>query len=203
MTTTEIEVKFYLTNYESVRKRLLALGAHSKGRSFETNVRYEDDHHTLIQKKALLRLRQDTKTRLTYKSEPALKDNHFKVCRELEVEVSDFSTMNLILESLGFKKAQIYEKWRESFTLNKTSFCIDNMPFGNFLEIEGERKSIRDHAFEIGMDWDKRIILNYLEIFNVLKRKLNLTFTDLTFDNFAHIRFDPAEYLYLFEAGNG
>ena len=199
MIPTEIEVKFYLPNLKSIRKRLLALGAHSKGR-FETNFRYEDAHHTLIQKKALLRLRRDTKTRLTYKSEPPVKDNHFKVFRELEVEVSDFATMNLILESLGFQKVQTYEKWRETLTLNGTSFCIDNMPFGNFLEIEGKKKSIRDQAFEIGMHWEKRIILNYLELFDILKRKLNLTFSDITFDNFANFKFDPAEYLYLFEA---
>ncbi len=99
----EIEVKFFLPDMASVRKIVEGLGAKSLGREFETNIRFEDEKHTFAGTGRLLRLRKDSKAKLTFKSRSAQSDDQFKVRRELEVEVSDYSTMKLILESLGFK----------------------------------------------------------------------------------------------------
>ena len=196
----ETEVKFNLSDVQSVRERIMELGADVKNRVFETNMRFDDVHESLLRNKSLLRLRRDAKNRLTYKSEPAIKDDQFKTFRELEVQVSDFTTMKLILEHLGFHQAQIYEKWRETFIFNDTILCLDTMPFGDFLEIEGKKESIQQLASQIGLLWEKRILLNYLAIFDIIKRQLNLSFYDVTFGNFNNIRFDMAQYLNLIEA---
>ena len=182
-----------------IRDRIIELSAVSRGRVFETNIRFDDADNHLIEKKSLLRLRQDTKTILTFKSEPPFKDDQFKILRELEVEVSDFTTMKHILESLGFREEQVYEKWRETFILNRTNLCLDTMPYGDFLEIEGQKDDIKKLASQIGLKWKKRILLNYLAIFDIIKQKLNLPFYDVTFSNFINIRFDLAEYLDLLE----
>jgi adenylate cyclase class 2 len=195
----EIEVKFYLSDMDAIRDRILELGAVSRGRFFETNLRFDDADNGLLQKKSLLRLRRDTKTILTFKSEPPFKDNQFKILRELEVEVSDFDTMKDILESLGFREEQVYEKWRETLNLNHVSLCLDTMPYGNFLEIEGEKEAIKQLASRIGLQWNKRILLNYLAIFDVIRKKSNLPFYDVTFSNFINIKFDVAKYLDLLE----
>jgi adenylate cyclase class 2 len=202
MEQLETEVKFYLPDIESVQQRILALGAESKGRVFENNVRYEDENKTLIRKKSLLRLRRDTKTTLTFKSSPPAASTEFKIFNELEVEVSDFETMNRILENLGLHSEQIYEKWRETFILDRTGFYLDTMPYGTFLEIEGSDKDIRTHAASLGLNWQKRILLNYLEIFEMIRQTLNLSFKDLTFKNFENIRVDMAAFLGKFEAGD-
>jgi len=199
MENLEIEVKFYLSDMDSIRDRILEIGAVPRGRVFETNLRFDDADNHLIQKKSLLRLRQDTKTTLTFKSEPAFKDDQFKILKELEVEVSDFSTMKHILESLGFREEQVYEKWRETFILNHTNLCLDTMPYGDFLEIEGQKQDIKKLASEIGLKWKKRILLNYLAIFDIIRQKSNLLFYDVTFSNFINIRFDIAKYLDLLE----
>jgi adenylate cyclase class 2 len=196
----EIEVKFYLSDMDTIRDRILELGAVSMGRIFETNLRFDDADNSLIEKKSLLRLRRDTKTILTFKSEPAFKNDQFKILKELEVEVSDFATMKHILESLGFREEQVYEKWRETFRLNSANLCLDTMPYGDFLEIEGQKEDIKKLASQIGLKWKKRILLNYLEIFDVIKQKSNLPFYDVTFSNFINIRFDLAEYIDLLEA---
>ncbi len=202
MEQLETEVKFYLPDIESVQQRILALGAESKGRVFENNVRYEDENKTLIRKKSLLRLRRDTKTTLTFKSSPPAASTEFKIFNELEVEVSDFETMNRILENLGLHSEQIYEKWRETFILDRTGFYLDTMPYGTFLEIEGSDKDIRTHAASLGLNWQKRILLNYIEIFEMIRQTLNLSFKDLTFKNFENIRVDMAAFLGKFEAGD-
>ena len=138
----EVEVKFYLPDIELVRNHILALKPQHDGKLFETNIRFEDSDHTLVRKKSLLRLRQDEDVTLTFKSEPPNKESQFKIHNEWEVEVSDFSTMKHILESVGFHEEQIYEKWRETFIYQGTILCLDALPFGNFIEIEGNKKRL-------------------------------------------------------------
>jgi adenylate cyclase class 2 len=202
MEQLEIEVKFYLPDIERMQRRILALGAESKGRVFENNVRYEDENNTLIRKKSLLRLRRDAKTILTFKSSPPVASTEFKVFNELEVEVSDFETMNRILENLGLHPEQLYEKWRATLILDQTGFYLDTMPYGTFLEIEGSEKDIRTYAASLGLNWQKRILLNYLEIFKIIRQTLSLNFKDLTFKNFENIRVDMAAFLGKLEAGD-
>jgi adenylate cyclase, class 2 len=202
MQQLEIEVKFYLSDMESLQGRLSQVGAESNGRVFESNVRYEDKNKTLIKKKALLRLRQDEKTILTYKSSPPVPSTEFKVFNELEVEVSDFITMNQILEQLGLHPEQTYEKWRETLILERTRLYLDTMPYGTFLEIEGSEKNIRKSADRLGLSWHRRILMNYLEIFEFLRQELNLKFKDLTFKNFESITIDMAALLDKMEAGD-
>lgn len=200
MEKLEFEVKFFLPDIQSLRQDILDLGARSQGRFFEKNLRFEDANKTLKGKKCLLRLRHDHKTTLTFKSPPPESSNQFKVLKEQEVEVGDFDTMNDILESLGFHCEQIYEKWRETLILENTQFCLDAMPYGNFLEIEGATKDIHQYARGLGLNWGKRILANYLEIFEILRKKLGLKFADLTFENFKEINLDVQNYLHLIEA---
>ena len=180
----EIEVKFHLPEIKPVRDSLLDIGAKNCGRIFETNIRFEDVSNSLRKQGILLRLRKDDRIRLTFKSSPSHPDTQFKVHRELEVEVGDFDTCHSILNGLGFHQEQTYEKWRETFVLNNTKFLIDTMPYGVFLEIEGQKSSIRKNADRLGLNWKKRILLNYLEIFEVVQREEGLDFNDITFENF-------------------
>jgi adenylate cyclase, class 2 len=201
MNHLEIEVKFYLSDMKFVRNRIIGLGAENKGRVFETNIRFEDTDKSLTRNKSLLRLRKDTKTTLTFKSEPKVKDDQYKVLKELEVETSNFSTMKLILESLGFYEEQRYEKHRETFVLKDTMLCLDTMPYGDFIEIEGSKGQIKKLASQIGLRWEKRIVLNYLSIFDIIKQQSDLPFSDVTFDNFKHVSVRMNQYLPVIEVG--
>ncbi len=202
MDNIEIEVKFYLKDIEGMRRNLLELGVESKGRVFETNIRYEDNQHRLIQKKTLLRLRKDEKTTLTFKSVPKTKSRDFKVFNELEVEVDDMATMGQILEALGFHPEQKYEKWRETLVLERTKMFLDRMPYGDFLEIEGQPQDIKNWIARLGLNWHRRILLNYLEIFEIIKKKHNLQIKDLTFKNFKNLNVDMTVLLDKLEAGH-
>jgi len=196
----ETEVKFFITDPAILREKLISLGALSCGNIFETNIRFEDKDKNLIKNKSLLRLRKDSKTTLTFKSRTPDADSRFKMLRELEVEVSDFSTAIKILESLGFIQEQIYEKWRETLVLGSTYFCIDKMPFGDFLEIEGNKGEIIEYSSLLGLDWEERILLNYLELFDILKKNLHIPFSDVTFENFKKVGADFSKYIYTIKA---
>jgi adenylate cyclase class 2 len=201
MEKLETEVKFFLKDIASMRRRMLELGIETKGRLFETNICYEDRDNTMIQKKTLLRLRQDEKTTLTFKSRPESNSSDCKVLSELEVEVGDMASMGQILEALGFHPEQRYEKWRETLMLDRTGLFLDTMPYGNFLEIEGLPQDIKTCASRLGLGWHKRILLNYLEIFEIIRKELNLKIKDLTFKNFANVKVDMAKFLDQLEAG--
>jgi adenylate cyclase class 2 len=185
MLPIETEVKFHLPDPSAVRTRLLAWGARSMGRSLERNIRFEDAGKNLIRRKSLLRLREDRRVTLAFKSVLPEADPAFKQLIELEVEVADFAAMQRILASLGYHPEQTYEKWRETLALDQTTYCLDTLPFGDFLEIEGTKEAILSAAKRLGLDWHKRILLNYLQIFDVIRNRESLTFADVTFSNFA------------------
>ncbi len=202
MTPLEIEVKFYLPDPELIRGAIRESGAQYRGETFERNIRFEDTDCSLIKKNALLRLRKtDGKAELTYKAEPPEKNRDFKIHRELEITVSDFDTAEAILSELGYRGKQVYEKYRETWSIKDAVLCLDQMPFGNFLEIEGRQEEIREIADSLGLDWDRRILFNYLAIFDRLKNETALSFTDVTFENFRDVDIDFAGFAGLFEAG--
>jgi adenylate cyclase class 2 len=185
MHPVETEVKFHVADPLDMRSRLLAIGARSLGRVLEHNIRFEDQSRNLLRNKSLLRLRQDRKSILTYKSVPVDADPAFKQLNELEVEIGDFDAMQRILMSLGFRPEQTYEKWRETLVVDQTCFCLDTLPFGDFLEIEGSKEAITHFSARLGLDWNRRILMNYLEIFDLIRARYKLPFRDVTFGNFA------------------
>jgi adenylate cyclase class 2 len=201
MGPVETEVKFHVADPFAMRMRLTALGARSLGRSHERNICFEDEGCSLIRRRCLLRLRQDRKTTLTFKSVPPDADPSFKQLVELETEVADFDAMRRILAALGYHPEQTYEKWRESLMLERTTFCLDALPFGDFLEIEGPKDTLIEVAGRLELDWRKRIVLNYLEIFDLIRTRHDLPFRDATFDNFAAAAVRIATVLPLLEAG--
>jgi adenylate cyclase, class 2 len=201
MKSLEIEIKFYIPDIDSIRARIRSLGAELKGSGFETNTRFDDEALHLTQGKKLLRLRQDSRCRLTVKAPPDDADAEFKIFRELEVDISDSQTMIAILEQLGFYPRQVYEKQRETYLFNHTELCLDTLPYGHFLEIEGGKDNIRKAAEAIGLNWEKRITANYLTLFATLQKHLNLPFEDVTFENFEKVEMDNSRIHEILEEG--
>lgn len=197
----EVEVKFHIDQPDLVGQRLAKIGAIAQPKAFETNLRFEDHRHTLKANHKLLRLRQDKGCRLTYKSKPPKSDSQCKVYRELEVEIGDFDTMRAILHELGYHTAQIYEKWRQIFLWKDVEICLDTMPYGTFLEIEGPQESIKLAAGRLHLSWEKRILENYLAMFEALRIHNNLPFKDVTFSNFENYSADISPIIKTFEAG--
>ncbi len=196
----EVEVKFHLSRPSDMRQRLDAIGATVQDKVFETNVRFEDQDCSLIKKSQLLRLRQDKTCRLTFKCPSRENDSECKIYQELEVGVSDLETMTAILNALGYQGVQVYEKWRQTFKWGNVVICMDTMPYGDFLEIEGPQTSIQAAAKALDLSWGKRILGNYLAIFEILRKRNHLPFNDVTFDNFKQYPIDIKTYLPLFEA---
>jgi adenylate cyclase class 2 len=202
MENIEIEIKFHLENPGATRTAIIALGAVSLGRAFESNHVLDNRGRTLFQNRSLLRLRQADRAWLTFKSPPSAPDREFKIRPELEVQVADFTTTRKIMQKLGFTTVRIYEKWRETFELGGTHFCIDALPYGDFLEIEGTAENIPVLSEKLGFAWERRSLLNYHELFELVKAEHLLPFADITFSNFEGIPVDMRKLSRRFEAGS-
>ncbi|BBO72437.1 hypothetical protein DSCA_63670 [Desulfosarcina alkanivorans] len=198
----EIELKFHISDFDDLRGRFLDLGALCiRRQTLEINARYDTGDNRLLERHCLLRLRKDVGATLTFKSPPPTAGTRFKRFRELEVGVSDFDTMEAILNALGYRRRQTYEKWRETWQAEGVTLCLDTMPFGRFLEIEGEPDAIMLMVRDLGLQWDRRILYSYLGIFEVLREKEELPFRDVTFDNFKAVSIPFERHCHRFETG--
>lgn len=191
----EKEIKFFISDPIQMREHLLAHKALlKKERLFEVNLRFDTKQQSLRANRQVLRLRQDDHVRLTYKDQSEFSEG-IADRRELEITVSDFETARSILEALGFEVFMIYEKYRTTFTLDQCEIVIDEMPFGNFIEIEGpSADTICDMALRLGLDWRKRITASYLDLFDRLITAHNLNITALTFSEFEGLYFSENEF---------
>jgi adenylate cyclase class 2 len=185
---TETEVKLYVPFLEAVQVRLERLGAQlTAPRVFERNIRYDNVQRTLTPRGVVVRLRQDTRTRLTYKDNGKARDG-IVTRTEIEVEVSDFDAMSAILMKLGYTPYMVYEKYRATYEIDDAEIVLDEMPYGSFVEIEGEEQKVADIMKRLELDRAPRMDGSYADLFERVKRHLGLTFTDLTFDNFKGVR---------------
>ena len=191
MNTTgiEIETKFYVRDLKKIETRLQALGAQLvQPRQFEQNLRFDLPDGSLRKTYRVLRLRQDEKAVLTYKGPGSNAVDGIRAREEWEVIVSDFATTQKILESLGYDIQFIYEKYRTTYTLKNSHVMLDEMPFGLFVEIEGEKQSdVLTLAEHLNLDKNGAIPDSYQVLFERVKDALGLSFRDLTFDNFTGI----------------
>lgn len=197
----ETEVKFFLADPAVLRHRLRTAGTVAKGEAFETNYRYDDPAQRLLTAHCLLRLRRDRRNFLTFKKPHPAGGRQFKTHEEIEIEVSDFDTAGQLLEALGFRRVQIYEKRRATFELKAVEICLDHLPFGHFLEIEGAPEAVPAVAETLGLSWPRRILANYLQIFAALRENLGLPFNDVTFAHFETVEADMGALIRRFEAG--
>lgn len=183
----ETEVKLYVADLRSVAEGLEGEGAKlTAPRVYERNVRYENIAKTLIPGSIVLRLREDSRVRLTYK-EGGMAVDGIVSRLEAEVVVSDFQTMDFILGKLGYFPAMIYEKYRTTYVLNDTEIVLDEMPYGNFVEVEGDSAAIEKVLKKLNLSSERRIPFSYSRLFDFVCANMGLKFNDLTFANFSGI----------------
>ena len=196
----ELEVKFYLTNLDKVQQSLEEAGAVLvQPRTYERNLRFDTLEGTLTRSSQLLRLRQDRAIWLTYKGPSEVKDG-VSSRTEIEFTVGSFENAQALLEALGYQVSMIYEKYRTVYELSGTLVTLDEMPFGNFAEVEGtDGATIQSVCKLLGLIWERRTLHSYAVLFQIVKKNLKQEFYDLTFENFAEIKVN-ADHLELASA---
>jgi adenylate cyclase class 2 len=190
----ELEIKLYLSDMPAFQRKVEALGGQlTEPRLHEINLRFDTPEGELTRTAQVLRLRKDTVARLTYKGPGETMDGvHAR--REIEFTVSDFQSAKALLETLGYRISLMYEKFRTTYTLDGLQVTLDEMPYGNFTEIEGSpAAAIHAVAEKLGINWEARILDSYTSLFERLRNQMNLTFRDLSFENFSALDITPTD----------
>jgi adenylate cyclase class 2 len=196
----ETEAKFYLTELSKIETRLHTLGAKLlQPRTHEINLRFDTPNRDLGRENRVLRLRQDEAVRLTYKDNSKFEGGALSR-REIEFNVSDFISARQFIEALGYEVVFTYEKYRTTYTLRsepqevikegrglETLLMLDELPYGDFVEIEGEMDQLKPIALQLGLAWEEAIPASYHELFERVSVNRKLTFRDLTYENFNDI----------------
>jgi adenylate cyclase class 2 len=173
VTDQEIEVKISIekTELERIRSTARGLGFEcSASLRPEKNTLFDFRDGRLTRESSALRLRSyGDETVLTYKG-PQVEDPELKIREEVETGVETFEAMERILKRVGLEPSFHYAKQREKFRLSRpggseVSLCIDETPFGWFVEIEGDPEDIRDVAARLGWSRDRFITRNYVDLY--------------------------------------
>jgi adenylate cyclase class 2 len=185
----EIEVKFLLSNLEALEFRLKDIGALCvQPRTYETNLRFDTPDRELTRTFQILRLRQDSAARVTYKG-PGEEQGGASLRQEIEITVSDFTIAQSLFEALGYQVVFMYEKYRTAYALDEVVVTLDEMPFGNFTEVEGpDGDRIHECADQLGLVWEVRNLDSYQVLFDRVQAALDLTFRDMSFENFKEVK---------------
>jgi adenylate cyclase class 2 len=181
----EIEAKFYVSDLEAIRKRLVNGGA---GIRFparrEQTLYFDTPDRRLGSREEILRIRMDAASRMTYKRQ----DGVFEDRTEIEVIVDDASEAQAILQALGYDVALVYEKLRETYEMAGVQVMLDELPLGSFVEVEGPSlAAIRASSKKLGLDWGKRVQVNYLALFEAARERVDFPLHDASFRTFSQL----------------
>ncbi|MBI9080622.1 MAG: class IV adenylate cyclase [Pseudodesulfovibrio sp.] len=170
----ECELKYLDININELSGRLAEVGAWNMGRYFESNLVFDYPDRSLKGASILLRLRErQGQAVLTVKRPPGVSvSSALKVFEEIETTVGDFSVMQAALEAVGFSVAFAYEKVREKWKYKECTICLDHLPFGDYVEIEGTEETVRVCAEAVGLDACKTSKATYHAL-NIEHRSVN------------------------------
>lgn len=179
----ETEAKFYVKDLKRVERRLRELGAHLvQPREHEINIRFDNPKGDLRREFKVLRLRKDSEARLTFKGPGEKREDGLLSRPEIEFTIGDFAAGTQFLEALGFEPVLFYEKFRETYEINHVHVMLDELPYGNFVEIEGEDiEAIRKTADALGLKWEAMVKAGYHALFERITGKFNLDSSQLSF----------------------
>lgn len=190
----EQEVKFYIQNLDGLIARTAATGADLvRERMFERNLRLDTPEGDFTKAQRVLRIRQDDQVRVTYKDN-ARSENGIITRTEIEFSTDSFEVTRKLFEALGYQVSVIYEKYRQVYRIGDVELMIDELPYGNFIEIEAPNAVLIEGVAQmLGLDWSKSIKTSYLGLFEIAREKLGFAFRDLTFDNFQDLHLTAAD----------
>jgi adenylate cyclase class 2 len=190
MNGQEIEAKFHIRDLKKIELRLLELKAQLiQPRVHEINLRFDRSDGELRNSQRVLRLRQDDKARFTFKGPSVEEEGGILSRQEIEFWVGDFESAKQFLEALGFQVVVFYEKFRTTYDLNNTHIMLDELPYGSFIEIEGDNaEAIHNISDLLGLNWDAMIKAGYHALFERVAGKYGLESSQLSFTALENVK---------------
>ena len=161
----ETELKLRIPATEPYRGLLKALGFHEVTPAQpESSVLWDRLGELRAAGSALRTRRYAGEFRLTWKG-PKVPDALLKIRPELETGVEDAEALEAILQALGFAPVLRMEKVRAVWLRAELEACLDETPFGCYLELEGEPQAIHAAMESLGLAPDRAEPRSYPELY--------------------------------------
>ena len=167
----EIEVKIELTPDE-----LNKLVGSFNNFQFERTFGYFKEDLSNIKEGIFPRIKyvEGAKKEIVLTVKRKIKENaRFFEREEMEVKMKEgenIDTLREMLKSLGFSKEIIFEKKRKNVFKDDITISFDELPFGFFVEFEGEPKTVDRYLNEFNLSNRPRITRAYLGLWEDYKK---------------------------------
>lgn len=147
----ETEVKLQIPTTEGWEARLAASGFRQEvPAQLEQSVLW-DRGSELLEHGCALRLRRYAGLAILTWKGPKREDPVLKVRPERETSVGEAEAMEGILQALGYAPVMTMEKVRALWRREDLVACLDETPFGCYLELEGHESAIREEMARLGL----------------------------------------------------
>lgn len=174
----EKEIKLKIDDTKNVIDILRRSGAVFLGGALEKTIRFDTSNMDYEKQGKFLRVRSGFNNTITLKEKIHNVDSNVRARKETEFEIEDIDKMCYILKVLGLDYTRTMEKYRQHWKLDNCSITLDELPFGIFMEIEGEENEIYKICDKLGLDKDKKILVTYWELWSEISNN-----KDIIFDN--------------------
>lgn len=166
----ETEIKLRVGTLDGFQERLALLG-------FRVDVPFQPEESTLwdrngelMANKSALRVRSHGESHtLTWKG-PRVEDPVFKIRPEVELGIESAEIMGRVLEALGYQPVMRMVKKRAVMRRSDLTACLDEAPFGCFLELEGSKEAIGEVMAVLGLGNEMAETRSYPRLFRDYQR---------------------------------
>jgi adenylate cyclase, class 2 len=161
----ETEVKLRIPSTQELAPRLVALGFRLEiPAQSERSVLWDRSRELLSQGCALRVRTYAGGSWITWKG-PKVQDPLLKIRPEIETAVTSAGAMEGILQALGYTPVLAMEKTRALLRREDLLACLDETPFGSYLELEGEPGAIRSTMESLGLGPELAEVRSYPTLF--------------------------------------
>lgn len=177
------QIKYELEDFNKFVKQLREESAIFIGGNFEQTVRYDYEDLRLSKSNIFIRTKTGFKNVLTIKEKSEnIKTNYFQRDKR-EIEIESTEDLDYILNKIGLTNQLVMEKYRLLWKIDDIYICIDELPFGIYLEIRGDNKQINNILKKFNLKKTKVINETYWDIFNKKIKSEEIIYSkDIKFD---------------------
>ena len=160
----EIELKFRVDDFSSIRKKLRALGGKLLWNGREENWLFDTPDFKIRKGNQMFRIKTMGDTSLTLKTGKKVVKGA-KVAEEHQIMITDAKIGRIILEKLGYRVTLHYKKHREHWRIGTSFVELDTLGDGRkFVEIESTHKGIKKLARKLNLDFTRNTPESYTKL---------------------------------------
>lgn len=172
MVEKDVQVKIKLSDFQRTKKFLISKGAIFLGSWKEKTIRFDTEEQILKKNGKFLRIKIGNQNVVTLKETENNEKNKFFESTNRQFEIDDVESFCYILKRIGFSKNYIMEKYRLAWMYKGIEFYIDELPFGVFMELKGEKQEINKMLKLLNVKSEDLIKSTYWEIYADINHKV-------------------------------